>query len=74
MLRLAKELSKRQKDQIIFLSTKFIYVSMDILEASYFQNLNKRDVTVTAKLHDGVTLLVFNVNWQLAQNMCKVGQ
>ena len=31
-------------------------------------------MTATVKYHDKMILLMFNTNWQFAQNMCKVGQ
>ena len=55
-----------------FFPPKFIHMPRD--PDLCFQNLRKCDVTAIAKHHDRVILLMFNPNWQLAQNMCKVGQ
>lgn len=55
-----------------FFPPKFMHTPRD--PDLCFQNLRKCDVTATAKHHDRVILLMFNPNWQLAQNMCQVGQ
>lgn len=63
--------TKIQQHQIFF-STKFTHMPTET--ASCFQNLSKCNVTAIAKCHDKMILLMFNTDWQLAQNMCKVGQ